>query len=356
MDIMKDKVFRFLLVVFLVTTAAMADVDVENEEAESFTLSAYARIRYSEFGGALTIPDRSFGIESAGITADFEIVDNVEGQLQLETKPDDIFLKDCYLLWQPFDILEVQAGCFKKPFCLNSLTSTWDLQAIDHSITHRELSDLLYSGRDIGSAFIFDPGITGLPEIYLGIFNGSSDWINQDNELQYTARAEFGLPLDITIGADFSTLRFGEENLQSTDGYIVSARQSAFGGDLEFETDLSKEFSLLFRSEFLRGDNWADADVIEGETAPGFQTWWCTAGVSWKTDKPFVDNIAASFSLASWKPDRTVDRREDEITFTLTLDTGTPLTLRAAAISSRPHNVPFEDDHTDFVLEAALHL
>lgn len=353
---MKHVCIRILLTVLLITAAALADVDVENDRADSFTLSAYARIRFSEFGGALVIPDRSFGIESAGLTADFEITNNIEGQLQLETRPDEIFLKDCYILWEPFDRIGLQVGRFKKPFCLNTLTSTWDLQAIDHSISHRELSDLLYSGRDIGSVFIIDPDVTGLPELSLGVFNGSPDWINQDNEIQYVGRAEFELPLDITIGSDFTSLRFGKEDLEAVDGYVCSARQTAIGGNLQFETEFAKDFSLLMRGEIIRGDNWAYADVIIGEIAPEFQTWWCTGGITWKTDKPSLESISSSLSIASWKPDQFVDSREDELVFTVSADTGTPVTVRAAIVNHRPHNIILEVNRTDYILEVALDL
>ncbi len=356
MDDMKYTGIRLVLMVFLIAAAAMADVDVENDNAESFTLSAYARIRFSEFGGALVIPDRSFRIESAGITADFRITDDIDGQLQIETRPDDIYLKDCYLLWEPIDILAIRAGRFKKPFCLNTLTSTWNLLSIDHSITHSQLSDLLYSGRDVGSVFIVDPDITGLPVLSLGIFNGSPDGINQNNEIQYVGRAEFNIPLDITIGADLSVLRFGEESLSAVDGYICSARQTAFGGDLQFVNEFAKDLTLLIRSEFIRGDNWAEADVIHGDTAPGFQTWWCTAGITWETGKPSLESISASVSIASWKADRETDSREDEMVFTISIDTGTPITIKAAAVNHRPHNILLEDNSTDYILEAALDL
>jgi len=353
---MKHDGISILLTVFLITAAAPADVDVENERAENFTLSAYARIRFSEFGGALVMPDRSFGIESAGLTADFDITDNTEGQLQLEIRPDDIFLKDCYILWEPLDLIGLKVGRFKKPFCLNTLTSTWDLQAIDHSITHRELSDLLYSDRDIGSVLILNPESDFLPVCTFGVFNGSPDAQNQDNEIQYAGRAEFELPWDIILGADLTSLRFGEENLETPDGYICSARQKAMGGDLQFETELGREFSLLLRGEFIRGDNWSAADVIAGDDPPEFQTWWFTGGVSWKTDKPSLESISASFSIASWKPDRTDDIREDEYVFTVNVDTGTPLSVKAAMVNHRPHNIIFEEDRTDYILEVALDL
>ncbi len=353
---MKHTGIRFLLMAILIAAAAHADVDVENESAENFTLSAYARIRFSEFGGALTMPDKSFGIQSAGLTADFDITDNTEGQLQLEIRPDDIFLKDCYILWEPFNFLEVQAGRFKKPFCLNTITSTWDLQAIDHSITHRELSDLLYSGRDIGSVLILDPESEYLPTCTFGVFNGSPDAQNQDNEIQYAGRAEFELPWDIILGADFTSLRFGEEDEFSIEGYICSAKQTAMGGDLQFETELAKDFSLLLRGEFIRGDNWLLADVIEGDDPPEFQTWWFAGGVTWKTDKPALESISASLSMGSWEPDRSVGSREDELTFTVSFDTGSPVTIRAAMVNHRPHNIIFEENRTDYILEAALDL
>jgi hypothetical protein len=353
---MKHTGIRILLIAFLIASSVLADVDVENNSAENFTLSVYARIRFSQFGGALVMPDKSFGIESAGLTADFDITDNTEGQLQLEIRPDDIFLKDCYILWEPFNFLGIQAGKFKKPFCLNTLTSTWDLQAIDHSITHRELSDLLYSNRDIGSVFLLDPESEFLPAVTFGIFNGSPDAMNQDNEIQYVSRAEFELPCDIIVGADLTSLRFGEEDEFSVEGYRFSAKQMAMGGDLQFETELGSDFSLLVRGEFVRGDNWLLANVIEGDDPPEFQTWWFTGGITWKTDKPSLESISASLSMGSWEPDRSVGSREDELVITLSIDTGTPVTLRAAMVNHRPHNIMFEEDRTDYILEAALDL
>ncbi len=353
---MKYAGIRILLTVSLLASGTLADVDVENDNAENFTLSVYARIRFSEFGGALVMPDKSFGIESTGLTADFDITDNTEGQLQLEIRPDDIFLKDCYILWEPFDFLGAQAGKFKKPFCLNTLTSTWDLQAIDHSITHRELSNLLYSGRDIGSVLILDPQLEYLPTCTFGIFNGSPNALNQNNEIQYAGRAEFELPCDIVVGTDLTSLRLGEVDEFSVEGYTCSARQQAIGGDLQFETELGREFSLLLRGEFIRGDNWSAADVISGDDSPEFQTWWFTGGVTWKTDKPALESISASLSMGSWEPDRSMGSWEDELVITLSVDTGTPISIKAAMVNHRPHNIMFEENRTDYILEAALDL
>ncbi|MBN2586405.1 MAG: hypothetical protein JXR55_03850 [Candidatus Fermentibacteraceae bacterium] len=348
--------FPVLAAVLLSASVCMADVDVENGNAESFTLSAYARVRFGQFGGTLEIPDRSFFIESAGLSADFRITDNTEGQLQLETRPEEIFVKDCYLSWAPLSMLEVQAGRFKKPFCLNTLLSRWELQSMDHSVTDGELENLLYSGRDIGSMLVLDPDVTGLPILSLGIFNGSPDWQNQDNEVQYSARAEFRLPMRIVLGAGLTTLRFGEIDLESVDGYVCSARQMAMGGDLQFSRDISRDLALQLRGEFVRGDNWSLADVISGETAPEFQSWWCTGGLTWLTFKPSLESVTASVSIGSWEPDRTADQREDELSFTLTFDTGSPVTFSAAMISHRPRNILFEEDRTDYLLEAAVDL
>ena len=351
---MKYSTALTLVLTILMAATVSADVDVENENADSFILSAYARVRYSLFGGALTIPDRSFSIESSGLTADFDINDNLAGQLQLEIKPDEIFLKDCYILWEPFNAIELQAGQFKKPFCLNTLTSTWDLQAIDHSITHRELSNLLYSGRDIGVTGILNPDAVWLPRLSLGVFNGSPDAINQDNEIQYVGRAEFDLPLGITFGADLSALRFGEADTESVDGYTCSARQKAMGADLQLNIEINSDFSFLLRSEYLRGDNWQMVNVIDGVDPPEFQTWWVTGGITWETGKPALKSISTSASMASWQPDRSTDSREDELVFTVNIDTGTPVCVRAAVVNHRPHNMLFEEKHSDYILEVTL--
>lgn len=345
-----------VLTLLLASLPAAADVDVENGEADSFILSAYARIRYSELGGALTVPDRTFGLESAGLTADFTVTDQVEGQLQVETTSEQVSLKDCWLLWEPCRYGGLQAGLFKKPFCLNTLTSTWDLQSIDHSITHRELTDLLYSGRDLGAVVLADFRSDYLPDLFLGVFNGSSDPLNQDNELQYAARMEMKLPWDVTVGADLTALRFGEPDMESVSGYIVSARQKAYGADIQAEIDVSDDLSVLVRGELIRGDNWALADVVHGADAPSFQTWWTTAGITWKTDAPSLDAVSVSFSMASWKADRTLTSREDEFTVTLGLDTGSPVSVQLAAVGHRPVNLTGESNRTDYVAEITLDL
>ncbi len=351
---MKYSTALTLVLTVLISAAVSADVDVENANADTFILSAYARVRFSEFGGALTIPDRSFSIESAGLTADFDMDDNLSGQLQLEIIPDEIFLKDCYILWEPFNTVGLQAGQFKKPFCLNTITSTWNLQAIDHSITHRELSDLLYSGRDIGVTGMLNPDPVWLPTLSLGVFNGSPDGLNQDNEIQYVGRAEFDLPLGIMVGADLSALRFGEQDPESVDGYTCSARQKAMGVDLQLGIEINKDFAFLLRSEYLRGDNWQMVNVIEGVDPPEFQTWWITGGITWETDKPVLESISTSVSMASWEPDRSTDTREDELTITINFDTGTPVCVRAAFVDHRPHNMLFEEKHSDYILEVTL--
>jgi hypothetical protein len=345
-----------LLTVVLIAGQAAADIDVENGEAESFLLSAYARVRYSEFGGPLTVPDRSFTIESAGLTADLTVTDEVDGQLQIEARPGEIFLKDCFLRWEPFPYAGLQAGQFKKPFCLNAMTGTWDLQSIDHSITDRKLYDLLYSGRDLGAELRVSPGIRYVPELSLGVFNGSADPENQDSELQYAARMEVDFPYSITLGVDATMLRFGEPDIESVSGYTVSARQQAIGADLQFETDISDRFSTVLMGELIRGDNWAEADVVHGADAPSFQTWWVTGGLTWKTHTPALKAVSASVCMASWRPDRSLSSREDELTVTLGFDTGTPVSVQMAAVRHLPNDIPAESDRTDYLLEMALDL
>jgi hypothetical protein len=345
-----------LFAMILIAGQAAADINVENGEAESFLLSAYARIRYSEFGGPLTVPDRSFTIESAGLTADFTVTDEVDGQLQLEAVPGEITVKDCFLRWEPLPSARLQAGQFKKPFCLNALRSTWDLHSIDHSISDRELFDLLYSGRDIGAELRVSPGIPYVPELSLGVFNGSSDPENQDSELQYAARMEVEFPYSITLGVDATMLRFGEPDIESVSGYMVSARQQAVGADLRFETDISDRLSTVLMGELIRGDNWAEADVVHGADAPSFQTWWVTGGLTWKTRTPLLKAVSASVCMASWRPDRSLSSREDELTVTLGFDTGTPVSVQMAAVHHMPTDIPAESDRTDYLLEMALDL
>jgi len=345
-----------IILPLLCAGGASADIDVENGEAESFSLSAYARIRYTEFGGPLTVPDRTFTIESAGLSADFEIADALEGQLQVETVPGEVFLKDCFLRWSPLTWADLRAGQFKKPFCLNTMTSTWDLLSFDHAITDRELEDLLYSGRDIGAGLGLDPGMDFVPELTLGVFNGSGDPENQDDELQYAARMEVELPAGFALGADASMLRFGEPDPESVTGYSVSSRQNALGVDLSFGADVTHSLSAAFQGEYVLGDNWAEADVVHGAGAPSFRTWWAALGLALETDAPAVEEVSLSVCMASWKPDDALPAREDELSVSLGIDTGTPVSLVTAVLCHMPEDMPSEIDRTDYVLEMALDL
>lgn len=345
-----------LLVILVVCGITYADVDVENDRADSFTLSAYARIRYTEFGGVLTVPEKSFSIESAGLTADFVIDDGLEGQFQLEARPGEVFVKDCFLLWEPLDNAGLRVGRFKKPFCLNTLTGSWDLLSIDHSISHRELTDLLYSGRDIGATLLIDPKIELVPELILGLFNGSPDPLNQDNDLQYAARLEWALPAGIDLGAGLSMLRLGETDVEEVSGYITSPRQVAWGVDLRFDIDIVKDLAFLLDGEYVRGDNWDLADVVHGANAPIFETWWLTGGFAWKTDTPVVNELVGSVSIASWKPDASLEPREDEFTVTLGFNTSTPVSVRMAVLSYRPHEMMLAEKTTDYLVELLLDL
>lgn len=345
-----------LLALFLAASPAAADIDVENGEAETFTLSAYARIRYSELGGPLTIPDRSFGIESAGLTAGFTLRGGFDGQLQIETLPGEVFLKDCFLDWAALPWASLRAGQFKKPFCLNTLTSTWDLHAIDHALTDRQLEDLLYAGRDIGTQLSLDPGVDGVPELSLGIFNGSVEPENQDSELQYAARLEADLPYGITLGVDATMLRFGAPDAESVSGYVVSSRQQAAGADIRVEADVTDRLSLVLLGELVRGDNWEEADVVHGADAPSFQTWWVTGGAAWSTLTPALKTVSASIGYASWRSDRSLSSKEDELTVTLGFDTGSPVSVMVAAVRHLPRDLPMETERTDYLLEMALDL
>ncbi|MBD3278685.1 MAG: hypothetical protein GF388_10320, partial [Candidatus Aegiribacteria sp.] len=282
-----------LVLLFLAPVVVKADVDVENDEADSFTFSTYARIRYNQYGGEMEVPNRSFVIESAGFTADYTIDSSADGQLQIETTPEEVYVKDCFLDWRPTEFLECRMGQFKKPFCLNSILSRWDLMAIDHSVASDEVEDLLYAGRDIGSVFTVNTNRDWFPEIAFGVFNGSDSWKNQNNEIQYSARAVFELPMNFVLGGDYTSLRLGEMDQGSITGYSVSRRLNAWSGDLQFEADLSTDLTLLTRCEMLQGDNWKDADVITEEDCPAFRAWWFTTAVTLRTAIPALESVTA---------------------------------------------------------------
>ena len=264
----------------LLAVHAAAQTDLTTDNALDLELEGYVYLRYTVFGQEGSIPDDAFELRRAGLKADFDLSASLGGQLQLETRTDEIFLKDCYVEWEPADYAGLALGLFKKPFCLNTLNGSWDLYSPEHSLGHGELSDLYYAGRDLGAMLSLRP--YGPAELMLCVSNGGPPELEpEDREIQYTARAEAELPGSVTLGLNGSRLRLGQEDPESVEGYDCSDPQMAWGMDLRWSRPLGSRTEIGLAAEYLEADNWSEAEVLEGAAAPLLKDIWGRGRLTW---------------------------------------------------------------------------
>jgi len=267
-----------LLALLAVQAAAQAGLTTDN--ALDLELEGYVYLRYTAYGQEGSIPDDAFELRRAGLKADFDLSSSLGGQLQVETRTDEIYLKDCYAEWEPADAAGLTLGLFKTPFCLNTLSGSWDLYSPEHSLSDAELSDLYYAGRDLGAMLTVRP--YGPVEIMFCVSNGSPPELEpEDRELQYTARAEAEIPGNVTLGLNGSRLRLGQEDPQSVEGYECSGPQTAWGVDARWSRPLGSRMEAGLSAEYIEADNWWEADVLEGAEAPLLKDLWGRGRLTW---------------------------------------------------------------------------
>jgi hypothetical protein len=346
---------RFLIVSAILCGISTADIDVENADSEIFFLSGNLFARYSVYGERNTIPDEAFSVRRASLTAAFCLSSTLEGELQIETRPREIYLKDCFLDWEPADWARLRVGQFKKPFCLNTLTSSWNLLTLDHSQVHWMTTDLNYSGRDLGLQVTFSPPGDYLPVLTAGIFNGAGIGEEKDsNETQIAARYLFRLPLGVEFGGGYTVLRLGELDPDVPSGYTSSPDQSCLGADVSFTRDVTDELELRAAAEYVTGSNWMLADVVTGEEAPDFTSFWVTAGgLLLLGSVPGIWSLEADFSYDMIRPDSS-DAEETVISPVIGVWFSRNTRLRLGACLHSFENMLNTEDYTDYIVEAAV--
>jgi hypothetical protein len=344
----------FVIALLLVATIAMADIDVENSDADVFLLSGNVYTRYTVFGQRGIIPDESFSIRRAGLTADVRLSDNLEAQIQIETRPTELYLKDCFLDWAPADWVGIRIGQFKKPFCLNTLTNSWDLMTMDHSLAHWTVLDLHYGGRDPGLEMTFSEP-SGHVVFTAGIFNGAGFGEEKDNkENQYVARCVFALPYGIELGGGFTSLRLGEADPDVPSGYTSSPHQRCIGADVSFENEVLTDLDIRIAGEYVTGANWLLADVIEAEEAPDFESIWASCGGMLRLrNVPGIRSLEANVGFELLRPDDT-GAEEQIISPVLGVWFSRTVRLRLGAQSHSFRQMFAMEGYTDYIVEAAV--
>jgi len=293
---------RFLAVFALVLAAASA--------AGALDLSGQAYLRYVDRGDVTCGPSSEFLVRRASVTAEANLADNISVELEVETRPNGAYLKDGLVTWLPWEQVELTLGLFKKPFCMATTTSNWRLLSVERPLAHGLASDLGFSGRSVGAMALFAPSMPLDPELSVGVFNGPGS----DRERLYTALLEVAPFSDLSIGAGFASLRVGEPDPMQPSGYIVSDRLQAMSSHFRFRKWITGNNRLTVEGEFMRGDNWREADVIYGQEPPSFRTCWFSGLFERRLrDVPGIRSLEAGLSWSSMVPE--TDRDEESTVF-----------------------------------------
>jgi hypothetical protein len=264
----------------LIVAASVAMTDVSSDNSLSLELEGYAYLRYSVYGSDGSVPDDAFVLRRAGLKADFELPAALSGQLQVETRTDEVFLKDCYVDLAPLETAEARVGLFKVPFCRATMVGSWELRSPEHAICDDALTGLAYAGRDLGAMVSARP-IRPL-RAFLCLSNGGPpEDAPDDREQQYAARAELDGPGGLRLGAGLTRLRVGEADPSLPQGYVRSAVQRAWSSDLSWSFVPGPRVELGLAGEYAEADNWLDAAVLEGEDPPLMRCLWTSAYVDW---------------------------------------------------------------------------
>jgi hypothetical protein len=347
----------FTIVPFVFPLFAMATVDVENTGADAFTLTCSIFARYSLYGDSASVPDEEFTIRRAGLTAGFSMRNGIGGELQIETRPAEVYLKDCFIRWEPVDWAGVRIGQFKKPFCSSTLTSAWNLLSVDRPPVHGISSDLLYGGRDIGLELTVSPPGDYWPELTLGTFNGA--FLNEErehSENQFVARCTFDLPYGIVLGGGLSSLRLTEPDPAQPSGYRRSSRMLCAGVDVRASADVSDAVELRGSAEYVSGPDWTAADVLEGEEAPGFDGFHVSCGALVGVERvPGVEFLEANLGFDSVNPGSGEDR-ERTLSPVIGVWFSESARLRFSACIHSFAGTTGGDGYTDYIAEAAVRI
>ncbi|MCD4707767.1 MAG: hypothetical protein K8S62_08510 [Candidatus Sabulitectum sp.] len=355
--------YRVLIVFLLMAQGAMADIDVENNFSEKFMLGGYIDAGFSELGYYNAVPSREFSIRRSGFELNAEFAETLKAELKVEVRPDDIFLKNAFIRWDPAPWSRARAGQFKRETLLGGNLSFWNLNMLDRPLVYDLCENLTYAGRDLGFDLRIDlPSFSGVElRGTAGVFNGDERAEERtDNELLYTFRGEIKIPsIDLTLGASAASHRQGEENSIEPSGYAVSARQNAFSADISLDFEISNWYDVSFASEMSTGDNWKNVDVLAGETAPEFLGYWGTFTAfyhPWNVQGIKTISFTASYDKLTANTD--LDNEHSRMSIIGAVYPSDNLRLRFGGILNRISSIQSgiftEDKYTDFIAEVGL--
>lgn len=328
------------LVPALVFFSASAAVDI----------SGQVFARYEMPGEPGCGPVGEFLIKRASITAESVLGSNLKVELELETRPDEVYLKDCLVSWTPFDILDLTVGQFKKPFCLATERSNWNMLSVEKPVTHDIASDLDYSGRSPGFMLELSLPVPLLPELSAGVFNGPGT----ESEKMYTAALALEPLAEVVLGGAVSWLRLGEYDPALPSGYAVSDGMTAYSAFISARRQLTPSATLMLDAEYVTGRNWEEADVVYGETPPGFRSYWLSGAVERRLRSvPGVRSFEAGLSWSVATPETDVSQSEQVIAPMVGLGITSSARIRFSVVGTG-FTGGAQDGYTDYITELAV--
>lgn len=353
--------FKVVVAIFVISMMAMADIDVENDLSEKFKIGGYMDAGFTEFGLYNAIPSRQFSIRRSGFELNAEFTEALKAEIKYEVRPDDSFLKDALIRWEPANWASARIGQFKRETLLAGGISSWNLNMFERPLVYDLAENLTYAGRDLG----FDLKVN-LPSSYgielsgiAGVFNGDERAEERtDNELLYTFRGEIRIPaIDLSLGASAASHRLGREDTAEPSGYAVSARQIAFSADIALDYKISNWYDLSLAAEMCKGDNWDTdySDVIAGEEAPGFVGLWGSISAfyhPWNVQG--IETISISLSYDRLEENTELGTEETRLSIIGAVYPSENLRLRFGGVRNTIPGYLEDSNFTDYIAEVGL--
>lgn len=350
---------KVFLVFLVAAQVALADIDVENSLSEQFKISGYIDAGFTQWGAYNAVPSREFRIQRSGFELNAEFVESLKAEIKIETRPDELFLKDALVRWDPSSWARVRIGQFKRETLLGGSISSWDLSMFERPLVYDLCENLTYAGRDIGIDLRIDaPRFKGIElRGTAGMYNGDERSEKRfDNEFLYTFRGEIRIPsIDLILGASVASHRQGEPNPAEPSGYSVSARQNAFSADISLDYEISNWYDVSLASEISKGDNWSEVNVIAGEETPGFVGIWGTFTAFYHPwNVRGIDTISLSVSYDKLRPDTDQSGEYSRISIIGSVYPGDNIRLRFGGIRNIIPGILEDEKYTDFIAEIGL--
>lgn len=347
-----------LFTLFLASVSMMA-VDVENTLCEDFSLGGYLDARYIQYGIYNAVPSREFSIRRAGIEAAASLSSNLNAELKLEFRPDEVFLKDAVVEWRPIDSSRGRFGLFRGETLLGGDLSSWDLPLMERPLIYDLREELTYSGRDLGFDARFSFPVFDSIELEgtAGLFNGDERGSErEDNELLYSFRgtAEFK-PADLTLGFSAVSHRKGIMDQSTPDGYTSSQRLFAFSGDVSFSRSFSNWYDTVVYGEFSTGDNWSLCDVLAGEDPPQFAGFWGAVTINYHPwNVQAIRTLSLSIGIDQVKQDTELDFHERRISVIGAVYPAENIRIRFGGVRTSEEDLLLSSEYTDIIAEVGL--